>query len=454
VSDTESRRKVLICRPASGDDEAPCARKIVASLARRAFRRPVTGSDLETLMSFYHRGRNDGTFESGIRLALAATQTDPNFLFRTEVDPAGVPDKAIYRISDLELASRLSFFLWGSIPDDELLNVASQGKLKDPGILEPQVKRMIADPRSHDLVVNFTGQWLGLRALPLASPDPIMFTDFDDHLRQGFRTETEMLFESVLRENRSVLELLTADYTFVNEKLARHYGMSNVPLGEEFHRVPITDENRRGLLAQGSILTLTSPATRTSPVKRGKWILTVLLKIPPPPPPPNVPPFPDNPPGAGPESVRERMEAHRANAFCAGCHRTIDPVGFSLENFNPVGQWRATTEDGKPVDASGVLWDGSKVSSPADLRKAILARSDLFVSTVTERLLTYSLGRGVEDSEMPVVRNIDREAAKNNCQLSSIMLGVVKSTPFQMRMKSPLQESEGRSASLTVGAGR
>jgi uncharacterized protein DUF1592/uncharacterized protein DUF1588/uncharacterized protein DUF1595/uncharacterized protein DUF1585 len=449
VSDTESRRKILICRPAQGTDELPCARKILSTLARKAFRRPVTDSDVETLLSFYQRGRNNqGTFDDGIRLAISATLTSPYFLFRTEVDPANAPANGMYRISDLELASRLSFFLWSSIPDDELLNVATQGKLKDPAVLEQQVRRMLADRRSHELVTNFTGQWLGLRALPSVTPDKLLYWNFDDQLRIAFRTETELFFESILREDRNIIDLMNGDYTFVNERLARHYGIPNV-FGEEFRRVPVTDENRRGLLGHASILTISSTPTRTSPVKRGKWLLTTLLSIPPPPPPPNVPPLADNAAGAAPKSVRERMEQHRANPACATCHSVIDPPGFSLENFNSIGEWRSKTEDGKAVDASGLLWDGTKVAGPADLRKAILNRPSMFLNTVTERLLTYALGRGVDDTEMPLVRAINREAAKNDYRMSSIILGIVKSTPFQMRAGSAVEQQT--SASLTEG---
>jgi mono/diheme cytochrome c family protein len=445
VSDTPSRRKIMTCRPTNKSDELACAQKIISKLANRAYRRVLTDSDVENLQSYYQRGAERDGFDEGIRLAIAAMLTNPSFLFRVEVDPPKTDPNGIYRISDVELASRLSFFLWSSIPDDELLGLATQGKLKNPVVLEQQVKRMIADPRSLRLVDNFLGQWLGLRAVPTVTPGINRFRDFDHQLREAFRTETQMLFESVLHDDRSVFDLLTADYTFVNERLAKHYGISGV-YGEEFRRVPVTDENRKGLLGQASVLTLTSMPTRTSPVKRGKWILSELLSIPPPPPPPNVPTLPENASGEAPKSVRERLELHRQNPFCGGCHRNIDPPGFALENFNPIGQWRTATEDGKPVDGSGVLWDGTKVSSPADLRKAILDRSDLFISTVTERLLTYSLGRGVDHFDMPVVRSIDRDAAKNGNRLSSIILGIVKSAPFQMRSGPGIETAQAADA--------
>jgi mono/diheme cytochrome c family protein len=441
ISDTPSRHKILICHPANKADELPCAQKIISKLASRAYRRAVTDSDVESLQTYYQRGASRGGFEEGIRLAMAAMLTNPSFLFRVEVDPPKVDPNGTYRISDVELASRLSFFLWSSIPDDELLNLATQGKLKNPTVLEQQVKRMIADPRSRRLVDNFLGQWLGLRAVPNVTPGINRFRDFDHQLREAFQTETQMLFDSILHEDRSVFDLLTADYTYVNERLAKHYGMSGI-YGEEFRRVPVTDDNRRGLLGQASVLTLTSMPTRTSPVKRGKWILSELLSIPPPPPPPNVPTLPENTSGEAPKSVRERLELHRQNTFCAGCHRNIDPPGFALENFNPIGQWRTTTEDGKPVDASGVLWDGTKVSGPADLRKAILDRSNLFMSTVTERLMTYALGRGVDQFDMPVIRTIDRDAAKNGNRLSSIVIGIIKSAPFQMRSGPGLETTQ------------
>lgn len=449
VGNTPSRQKIYVCRPASADTaakELACAKDIVSTLARRAFRRPVSDEDLETLMEFYQSGRKKGGFDDGIEMALRRILASPEFVFRFEREPARTGDA--FRIGDMELASRLSFFLWSSIPDDELIKVASQGKLKDPAVLEQQVHRMLADPRSRQLVTNFAGQWLYLRNLQSTGPALNEFPDFDDNLRQAFRTETEMLFDSIVREDRNVLDLLNADYTFVNERLARHYGIRDI-YGSQFRRVTLgPDSPRRGLLGQGSMLTVTSLATRTSPVLRGKWILENILGTPPPEPPANVPPLKENvrPTDQSAEtvqalSVRKRMEEHRTNAVCASCHKMMDPIGFALENFDGVGQWR--TQDGRtPIDASGELVDGTKVNGPANLRQALLGYSDQFVRTITEKLLTYGLGRGVEYFDMPVVRSIARDAARNNYRFSSLIVGIVKSQPFQMRMKS--QDSAAR----------
>src|SRR5881296_2085843 len=434
--DTESRRKILICTPRADDEK--CARTILSMLARKAYRRPLTESDTNTLMNFYHVGRETGDFEYGIEKALQFILAHPEFIFRTETVPAGTKPGEAYRISDLELASRLSFFLWSNLPDEELINLAAQGKLKDANVLQQQVGRMLRDQRSHELVKNFAGQWLGLRTLQNETPEGTIYPDFDDNLRQAMRTETEMFFDSILREGRGVLELLTADYTFVNERLAVHYGIPNV-YGSQFRRVRLDAEFdvRRGLLGKGSFHLATSNSDRTSPVLRGKWVLENLLGTHPPDPPPNVPPLKPNP-AAGPQTMRQRMEEHRSNPACSSCHRMMDPIGFALENFDGIGKWR-TKEAGQRLDASGQLVDGSKIDGVVSLRQGLLRYSPQFVRTVTEKLLTYALGRGVEYDDMPVVRSVVREAAKNDYSLSAIVLEIVKSAPFQMNRK-PLQE--------------
>ena len=429
--DTPSRRRIFVCRPAGESEELPCAKKIISTLARRAYRRPVTDADLEILLSFYQKGRNKGSFDAGIETAMRLILSDPKFLYRIESDPANAVPGTINRISDLELASRLSFFLWSTIPDDELLTVATQGKLKDPVILAQQVKRMLADPKAESLVTNFASEWLFLRNLQSVNPASDDFPNFDENLRQAFRTETEMFVGSVMREDRNVTDLLTANYTFVNERLAKHYGIPNI-YGSQFRRVPVTDDARRGLLGQGSILTVTSYPTRTSPVLRGKWILENILGTPPPAPPPNVPALKENDEGGKVTTVRERMEEHRRNPACATCHRVMDPLGFSLDNFDAIGQWRSK-EAGLPIDASGQLADGTKVNGVVDLRRALLLHPERFVGTMTEKLMTYALGRGLEYYDMPVVRSIAREAAQNDYRFSSLVMGIVKSTPFQMR---------------------
>jgi len=436
--DTPSRRRIFSCRPANAAEEPACARRILSTMARRAYRQPVSEADTNLLMSFYDSGRNNGNFERGVENALAFLLTAPKFLFRTESDPANVPPGGIYRVGDIDLASRLSFFLWSSIPDEELLNLASQGKLKDPAILDQQVKRMLSDRRSDALVRNFAGQWLFLRNLQSSKPDGHEFPNFDDNLRQAFRRETELFFESILRENRSVTDLLTANYTFLNERLARHYGVPNV-YGNRFRRVTITDQNRMGLLGQGSVLTVTSYPNRTSPVLRGKFILENILGTPPPPPPPNVPPLKENDDASKPRSVRELMEEHRKNPACAGCHAVMDPLGFSLENFDGIGEWRSKDQSG-PIDASGQLADGTKVEGPVTLRQALMKHPEQFAGTVTEKLMTYALGRGLEFYDMPVVRGIVRDAARSDYKFSSLITGIVKSAPFQMR-KSQDRES-------------
>ncbi len=432
--DTPSRRRIFVCHPSGPSDEIPCARKILSNLVRRAFRRAPADADIESLLGFYQQQRNKGgSFESGIEFALRRILADPEFVFRFEPTPADVPPNGTYRISDTELASRLSFFLWSSIPDDKLLNLAIQNKLHDPAVLERETRRMLADDRSHALTTNFAGQWLYLRDLKSSNPDGREFPDFDDNLRQAFQRETELLFESVVREDRPVLDLLDADYTFVNERLAKQYGIANV-YGPDFRRVPVPSDARRGLLGQGSILLVTSNANRTSPVQRGKWILENLLGSPPPLPPPNVPPLKENSGEAAATSVRERMEQHRANAACAGCHKIMDPIGLALENFDGVGGWRAV-DSGFKIDASGQLVDGTRVDGPSSLRTALLNRPEAFIGTMTEKLLMYAVGRETKYYDMPVVRAVMRDAAPDHYRFSELVLGIVKSPPFQMRVR-------------------
>ena len=439
--DTPARQRLFVCRPAdadgepaSADGEEACADTILATLARRAWRRPVDDADLEILRIAYAAGREGGGFEAGIERALQQLLVSPEFLFRVEADPGDAPAAAVnYRIGDLELASRLSFFLWSSVPDDELLDAAAGGTLSDPAELGRQVRRMLADDRARALTDNFVGQWLQLRNLEAARPSQVLFADFDDGLRQAFRRETELFFESVVREDRSVLDLLDADYTFVNDRLARHYGIPYVQ-GSHFRRVPVSG-HRGGLLGQGSILTITSHPVRTSPVFRGRWILTNILGTPPPDPPPNVPALPDRA-GAYADrtpSMRERMAAHRDNPACASCHAMIDPLGFGLERFDPVGRLRDVDEQHLPIDASGVLPDGTPFDDVAELKTALLARPDRFVGTLTEKLLTYALGRGLEPYDMPAVRRIVRRAAEQDYRLSAVVLGIVESLPFRER---------------------
>ena len=389
---------------------------------------------MDMLLGFYENGRKSGNFDAGIEQALARVLVDPRFMFRFEKEPANVRAGVPYRLSDLELASRLSFFVWSSIPDDELLEVATQGKLHEPAVLEKQTRRMLADEKSSALVTNFGGQWLYLRELKSARPD---VRGFNDNLRQAFRRETEMLFESILREDRSIVNLLDADYTFVNETLAKHYGIPNVR-GNKFRRVTLQDDARRGLLGQSSLLLVTSVANRTSPVSRGKWILENLLGTPAPLPPPDVPPLKESEGVQQAGSVRQRMEEHRNNPVCSACHKIMDPIGFSLENFDLIGRWRAS-DGGVQIDATGELVDGTKLDGPASLRKALLSRSDMFVRTVTEKMLTYATGRALQYYDMPVVRSITAEGAKNDNRFSSLVVGIVKSDPFQMRMKQEQQ---------------
>ena len=433
--DTPSRRRIFVCRPAKTADEPACAQQILKTLARRAFRQPVPDSDvaMETLMSFYQVGRSQGTFDTGIEHALARILVDPRFLYRFEREPASLPAGSSYRLTDLELASRLSFFLWSSIPDDELLDISSQGKLSQPAVLEHQVRRMLADSRADAIAKNFGGQWLHLRDLNSAKPEA---DDFDENLRQSIRRETELLFENIVREDRSIIDLLNADYTFVDERLARHYGIPNIR-GSHFRRVTLEkDDPRRGLLGQASFLLVTSAGNRTSPVSRGKWVLENVLGISAPAVPASVPPLKENNERTDGKvlSMRERMEEHRSNPSCASCHKIMDPIGFSLENFDLTGKWR-TVDQKTPVDASGELVDGTKLNGPATLRQALVSRSDAFVTTVTEKLLTYAAGRAVHYYDMPVVRSIVRDAARNDFHFSSIILGIVKSAPFQTKVK-------------------
>jgi hypothetical protein len=441
VSSTPSRERLFVCTPANGATAAAqtaCARRVLSNLAKRAYRRPVTAEDLDAPMAFYADARSaGGSFDAGIRAGVARILASPNFTYRIERDRPGVKAGTAHPVSDVELASRLSFFLWSSIPDAPLLDLAIAGQLRQPGVLAAEVRRMIADKRADALVSNFVGQWLQLRNLESkVRPDILAFPDFDDNIRDAFRRETELLFSHIFRENRSALELLSADYTFVNERLARHYNMPGV-YGTRFRKVAVTDPNRRGLLGHGSILSMTSVATRTSPVFRGKFVLTTFLNTPPPPPLPNVPTLEESAKGATtkPKTVREQLELHRNSPTCAGCHRVIDPVGFALENFDPVGRWRTTGDDGAALDTGGVLADGARVNGPVDLRNAILSRPEAFATTLTERIMTYALGRGVEPSDMAVIRRIVKNSAQRNYALQSIISGIVDSAPFQMRTR-------------------
>jgi hypothetical protein len=438
--DSKSLRKVMTCKPATAAQEEPCAKEILTTLTRRAFRRPSSPADMEWVWGFYQEGRRSGSFNDGIELALRRILTSPQFLVRSEREPANVAVGQSYRISDLELASRLSFFLWSSIPDDELINLAGQNKLHTPAVLEQQVKRMMADSRSQALVNNFGDQMLYLRNLPSTSPDGVFYPNWDDELRKSYRTETEMLLESVIREDRNVVDLLNANYTFVNERLAQHYGIPNV-YGSQFRRVELGPEldYRRGLLGQGSFLSITFQQNfRTSPVKRGAWVLENILGTPPPEPPPNVPPLEDSK-GEGGKimTLREQMTIHRKMEPCASCHKLMDPIGFALENFDADAGYRTKQggEGGVPLDVSAELWDGTKVTGPVELRKALMHYSPQFVRMITEKLMTYAMGRGVEYYDMPVLRSIVHEADKNNDRFSAILTGIIRSAPFQMRTK-------------------
>ena len=433
TGDTPSRRRILVCTPQNASEETACARKIISNLARRAFRRNLLDdAEVDGLMSFYERGRKEGDFEAGIQQAVARVLVAPRFVFRMEDEPAGLKNGEAYRVDDASLASRLSFFLWSSMPDDELLDLAVKGRLKEPAVLEQQTRRMLKDPKSRALIDNFAGQWLYLRDLASVTPDT---KEFDANLRQAFRRETELLFDSIVREDRSVLTMLDADYTFVNERLARHYGIAGIR-GDYFRRISLDQTSpRRGLLGQGSFLTVTSIATRTSPVMRGKWILQNLLGAPPPAPPPGVEVnLEADPKAKKPNTLRERLELHRTQQVCASCHKIMDPLGFSLENFDLIGKWR-DNDSGVPIDSSGVLVDGTPVRGVADLRRALLSRSDAFVTTTMERLMTYALGRPVEYTDMPTLRAIVRDSGKNDYRFSTMIVGVVKSPAFQMKVK-------------------
>ena len=455
--DTPSRREIFVCRPAAdatvtdadadADVEA-CAGRILGRLARRAYRRPVDGGDVEALLDFFRAGRRDGGFDDGIQFALERMLVDPEFLFRVEREPEDAAPGTPYRLGDLELASRLSFFLWSSIPDDELLEAAADGRLGDPAELERQTRRLLADARSRALVDNFASQWLRLRNLESQERESADYPEFDENLREAFRRETELFVESTIREDRSLLELLSANYTFVNERLARHYGIRGV-YGDRFRRVTLDPGHPRGgLLGHGGLLMVTSYPNRTSPVVRGKWLLETILGAPPPAPPPNVPGLPDRGEGGEPASVRERLERHRANPACAGCHAPMDPLGFALENFDAIGSWRATSEAGRPIDASATMPSGEAFDGPAGLRRVLLGRDEDFAAAVTEKLLAYALGRGLDYTDRPAVRRILRDAAADDYRWSSIVLGIVKSTPFQWR------RARTDEPALVAGAGR
>ena len=443
AGDTPSRRQIFVCRPTAPRIEAACATQILSRLGRRAFRRQLAADDIQSLTDFYAQGRKTGSFDAGIQFGIQKILVSPDFLFRVARDQAGVAPGAVYKVPDVELASRLSFFLWSSIPDDELLEIAERGQLRKPDVLEKQVRRMLADNRSHALIANFAGQWLQARNLRLATPDPIQFPEFDENLREAFQRETDLFLESQLREDRRATDVLEADYTFVNERLARHYGIPNV-YGTHFRRVQVADENRRGLLGQGTVLTITSYSNRTAPTIRGKWVLENILGTPPPPPPPDVPSLMDEAQGVKPRTMRERMEQHRSNPVCASCHARMDPIGFALENFDAVGRYRTTLDGTTTIDASGTMPDGKVFSGPADLRKILMAHQDEFVTTLTKRLLTYALGRGAEYYDMPAVRRILRAAEPDGYRWSALILEIVKSEPFQMR------KAHGRIAGATA----
>jgi hypothetical protein len=431
-TETPARRRIFICYPKTIGDEAACARRIISALARRAYRRPVTDKDLRPLMALYTDGRKDADFDAGVRLAVQGLLSDFDFLVRIEHDPPNAPAGSAYRLGDIELASRLSFFLWSSIPDDELLALAEGRKLTNPAILAREVQRMLRDPRSSALVTNFFGQWLTVRNMRSSRPDQYAFPEFDENLRDAFQRETALFLESQLRENRSVTELLTADYTFLNDRLARHYGIPHV-YGSHYRRVAYPDDRRAGILGHGSVLTVTSYATRTSPVLRGKWILENVLGSPPPSPPENVPAFPEIEPGMVATSVRARLEQHRENAACATCHSRMDPLGFALENFDAVGKWR-NVDGGSRVDASGVFPTGEAFDSAAGFRKVLVAHQEEFVETAVEKLFTYALGRGVEYYDKPAIRSILRDARVHDYRWSAVLAGIVNSAPFRTRM--------------------
>jgi hypothetical protein len=447
AKETAARQKIFVCHPATAREEEPCARTIVSKLVKHAYRRPATASDLTTLTEFYRAGRSDGgTFDDGIEAALQRVLADPEFVYREEAEPASLPAGKTYRLSDLALASRLSFFLWSSVPDDELIDLASQGKLKDSAVLEKQVRRMLADPKSEALTDNFTGQWLGVRSLKTSEPVVNLFPDFDDNLRAAYQREIELFFGSIAHEDRSIIDLLTANYTFVNERLAKQYGIPNI-YGPQFRRVTLPAEldMRRGLLGKGGLLTLTSNAARTSPVARGKWFLQTFLGVSPPDPPPNVPVIKekavDSTGNAKAPTMRQIMEEHHTNPSCATCHKIFEPIGLGMENFDAIGSWR-TLDGESPIDPTGVLVDGTKIEGIASLRDSLVSRSDQFARVVTEKMLTYALGRGIEYQDMPTLRSIVHESAPGKYKFTSIVLGIVKSPPFQMNMKTAANTEE------------
>jgi mono/diheme cytochrome c family protein len=431
--------RMFVCRPSTSLSEVACARRIVTSVGRRAYRRSLTQAEVDSLMAFYDSARKGASFDAGVEFALRRILASPSFVFRPEHEPVNLAAGTAYRIGDYELASRLSFFLWSSIPDEELLRVAASGTLSKPEVLRAQVSRMLADRKSAALVENFAGQWLQLRNLRGIVPNPETYPDFDDNLRQAFRTETEMFFDSVVHEDRNVLDLMTADFTYVNERLARHYGIPNV-FGSYFRRVRVADVSRRGLLGKGAVLMVTSHATTTSPVLRGKWVLDNLLGAPPPPPLPNVPALAEPKPGEAPKTMRQQMEQHRVDPVCAGCHRSMDPIGFALENFDVDGTWRTANLGGFALDTADVLPDGTRISGATGLREALLKRPEVFIQTLAGKLLLYAVGRGLTADDMPAVRAIVRNARGQDYRFSSIVMGIVTSVPFQMRMKQPADQ--------------
>jgi hypothetical protein len=436
AGDTPSRKRIFTCKPQSADQETACAKQILGKLAMLAYRRPVTDQDVSALMSFYQQGRTERNFELGVQTAIERLLVSPQFLYRAEKDPVNLSAGSSYRLSDMEMASRLSFFLWSSIPDEELIQVASRGQLKDSAVFEKQVRRMLADQRSEAMVSNFAAQWLYLRDVEIKEPDLFVFRDFDDGLRRAFERETELFLHSVLRENRSVTELLTAKYTFVNERLAKHYGIPNIR-GSRFQRIELpANSPRGGLLGQGSVLTLTSYSTRTSPVLRGKYVLENLLASPPPPPPPNVPSLKTEGDQAQALSLKEAMLKHRASPACANCHARMDPIGFAMENFDAVGKWR-DQDAGKPVEASSTLADGTVVDGVAGVRALVLRDPERFAAAIAEKLLMFGISRNVQYFDVPSIRKIVRDSKNSNFQFADLVLGVAKSTPFQMRTVSP-----------------
>jgi hypothetical protein len=426
--------RLFVCRPSASLSEAACARRIVTTVGRRAYRRSLTQAEVDRLMAFYNSARKGASFDAGVEFALRRILASPSFVFRPEHEPVNLAAGTAYRIGDYELASRLSFFLWSSIPDEELLRVAASGTLSKPEVLRAQVSRMLADRKSAALVENFAGQWLQIRNLRGIVPNPETYPDFDDNLRQAFRTETEMFFDSVVHEDRNVLDLMTADFTYVNERLARHYGIPNV-FGSYFRRVRVADESRRGLLGKGAVLMVTSHATTTSPVLRGKWVLDNLLGAPPPPPLPNVPALAEPKPGEAPKTMRQQMEQHRVDPVCAGCHRSMDPIGFALENFDVDGTWRTANLGGFALDTADVLPDGTRISGATGLREALLKRPEVFIQTLAGKLLLYAVGRGLTADDMPAVRAIVRNARGQDYRFSSLVMGIVDSVPFRLRMK-------------------